>query len=543
MSGVKQEEMTKKNIVSVPASKKGEPDKTYQKVRNKWIDMSTNKEVSPNLIDMLETYLQIDNPEYREKKELPKIDSISGVESNTNVEKLNESILKLTRILESFTKSIDKKFVKQDKVPPLKIQEKDEKVDLLAKRGYEKVVSKTGNINYRDSQSGKFVSKEKATQIPSSFEAAKRILSPVVKETIFGKKNEAGEVVKPSIGRDFLERTFPVAGPLIFGARDARRSAIAESQVQSPKKTEMVNQSPAPKIDIQTLDKENPEPTPKENRNSSFEVNIVDISENVIKKLSDIFNLSNSKEKQNQENGVPEQPSNKPGLFDFLNPKGGKQKGPKPVEPGGPPKPPMLDKNGKPLRGAALKSAEKKAGVKATEKAVEKAGVKAAEKAGVKAAEKAGAKALGKSLLKKIPLVGAGAGLLFGAQRLMEGDVLGAGGEVVSGLASTVPGLGTAASVGIDAALAGRDIYKASNVQSEEQPAMIKPQTINNQTQNMTTLNKQNQVIKESKSAPAAHISQPVNNISAPSTVVNNNTMTNLPTVGPRGSLDLSKFT
>jgi hypothetical protein len=68
------------------------------------------------------------------------------------------------------------------------------------------------------------------------------------------------------------------------------------------------------------------------------------------------------------------------------------------------------------------------------------------------------AKGVGKGLLKKIPGVSILAGLGFGAQRAMGGDWLGAGGEVLSGLLGTIPGLGTAASVGIDAALMGRDM-------------------------------------------------------------------------------------
>tara|TARA_B100000073_G_scaffold145728_2_gene119979 strand:- start:1400 stop:3907 length:2508 start_codon:yes stop_codon:yes gene_type:complete len=83
---------------------------------------------------------------------------------------------------------------------------------------------------------------------------------------------------------------------------------------------------------------------------------------------------------------------------------------------------------------------------------------KAAGKAGAKAGLKAGAKGLGKAFLKKIPLVGLGAGLLFAGQRAMAGDLTGAALELASGAAGTIPGFGTAASVGIDAALAGRDM-------------------------------------------------------------------------------------
>jgi len=83
------------------------------------------------------------------------------------------------------------------------------------------------------------------------------------------------------------------------------------------------------------------------------------------------------------------------------------------------------------------------------------------------AAKTAGKKVLGKTLLKsaikKIPVIGAIAGIGFGLGRLMSGDVTGAALEVGSGLASTVPGVGTAASVAADATLAARDIKNAEN--------------------------------------------------------------------------------
>ena len=85
------------------------------------------------------------------------------------------------------------------------------------------------------------------------------------------------------------------------------------------------------------------------------------------------------------------------------------------------------------------------------------AGKAAAKKAGVKAGAKIAGKAVLKSALKKIPIVGAIAGLGFAASRAMTGDWAGAAMEAGSGLAGTIPGVGTAASVGIDAALAARD--------------------------------------------------------------------------------------
>lgn len=116
--------------------------------------------------------------------------------------------------------------------------------------------------------------------------------------------------------------------------------------------------------------------------------------------------------------------------------------------------------------GKAVNKGVKKVGsavaktVQKTGKAVAKtAAGKAVKKAAAKTAGKTAAKAVGKSLLKKIPVLSVGAGLVFGAQRAMAGDWKGAAGEVASGALGTFPGLGTAASVAIDAGLAGRDIY------------------------------------------------------------------------------------
>jgi len=99
-----------------------------------------------------------------------------------------------------------------------------------------------------------------------------------------------------------------------------------------------------------------------------------------------------------------------------------------------------------------------KAGQTASKRFGAKAAQSAAKKAAAKTAAKAGAKGLGKAVLKKIPLIGLGAGILFGAQRALAGDFVGAGMELASGAAGTVPGLGTAASVAIDAALVAKDV-------------------------------------------------------------------------------------
>ena len=70
---------------------------------------------------------------------------------------------------------------------------------------------------------------------------------------------------------------------------------------------------------------------------------------------------------------------------------------------------------------------------------------------------KAGAKGGFKSLLKKIPVLGALVGLGFAAKRFANGDYLGAGMEFLSGVASIFPGIGTAVSAGLDVGLMAMD--------------------------------------------------------------------------------------
>lgn len=114
----------------------------------------------------------------------------------------------------------------------------------------------------------------------------------------------------------------------------------------------------------------------------------------------------------------------------------------------------------------AGKALEKKGGKalhKAAGKGVEKATAKAAGKAAAKTTAKIAGKATLKSILKKIPVVSLAAGCFFGYQRLKEGDWKGALGEVASGTLGCFPGIGTAASVAVDAGLAVRDIHQAAH--------------------------------------------------------------------------------
>jgi hypothetical protein len=119
--------------------------------------------------------------------------------------------------------------------------------------------------------------------------------------------------------------------------------------------------------------------------------------------------------------------------------------------------------------GPAVKLATKVAtagGTKIAAEVAAKGGAKVAAEVATKTAGKTAAKAAGKTgaktLLKKIPGIGAVIGAGFAVKRLLDGDALGAAGELLSGVASIVPGFGTAASFAIDGALAVRDYNQAT---------------------------------------------------------------------------------
>ena len=113
----------------------------------------------------------------------------------------------------------------------------------------------------------------------------------------------------------------------------------------------------------------------------------------------------------------------------------------------------------------AAKIVAKKTAAKTTQKIV--------AKTTTKAATKAAGKGIGKAVAKKIPLLGLGLGAVFAVQRAMAGDWSGAALELASGAASTVPGVGTAVSVGLDAALIAKDINTQKKLSETE--AQITP--------------------------------------------------------------------
>lgn len=115
-----------------------------------------------------------------------------------------------------------------------------------------------------------------------------------------------------------------------------------------------------------------------------------------------------------------------------------------------------------------------KTSVKAGAKAIQKGSrfvLKYVEKSGAKSALKGGAKLIA----KKIPVISIVAGGYFAIERAINGEWAAAGAELASGVASTIPGAGTAVSIGIDASLVGYDCLKDGE-EMVEQPLTLDQQ-------------------------------------------------------------------
>ena len=152
----------------------------------------------------------------------------------------------------------------------------------------------------------------------------------------------------------------------------------------------------------------------------------------------------------------------------------------------------------------ATKTAEKtatKAAEKTATKAAGKSATKAAGKSVGKTAVKSVGKAVGKSFVKKIPVIGALFGAALAAERAFSGDWLGAAGELGSGLVSIIPGVGTAASVAIDAALLAKDLNDASG-EIEENAEEVESEIQNAETPLEEVENNLNSSVEPTTSIP-----------------------------------------
>lgn len=117
------------------------------------------------------------------------------------------------------------------------------------------------------------------------------------------------------------------------------------------------------------------------------------------------------------------------------------------------------------------KKVAQKTAIKTAEKTAAKVAEKEASKVAIKAGAKVAGKAAGKAVLKKIPLVSLGVGAYFAYERFKNGEYLKGFGELCSGAAGCVPGVGTAISTGIDVTMAVDDTKQAINETKKKQAA------------------------------------------------------------------------
>jgi hypothetical protein len=121
----------------------------------------------------------------------------------------------------------------------------------------------------------------------------------------------------------------------------------------------------------------------------------------------------------------------------------------------------QTDLSGKMAEDNTLKNLGIKTGIKGSTALLKKSIPKAGMKIGAKFGAKAGGKLLGKQFAKAIPGLGMIIGVIDAVSQAAEGDWGQAGLALASGVASTIPGVGTAVSIGLDAVNAGIDMNDA----------------------------------------------------------------------------------
>ena len=137
-----------------------------------------------------------------------------------------------------------------------------------------------------------------------------------------------------------------------------------------------------------------------------------------------------------------------------------------------------------------------KAAKEAMEKKIKEQAMETGAKKGIGFFGKMFGKGAGKTAVKKIPLLGLLAGGLFAGQRALKGDFAGAGLELLSGGASLIPGLGTGASMAIDAGLLMRDLNKMEDPEVKNEFADLSAEQ-QRQVEQVQSMNLSNQELIE----------------------------------------------
>ncbi len=534
-------------------------DQELVKTSDKWIDKKTKKPAPEGLIKILElaaSQMKDDDPK---KDEAPKTStqSASFKKETTEVKVLNKIYLQLDRL----SKSIEK---------------------LSA------VILK----NNQDDQPATSVTKPPA--VPSLFKA----MGQTLKEKVSGVKDQYGRVLSGGFLREAAGALSPNLASLYFGARDKQREAKAQLAEYEENKANVA--PPAEKTgeqeEVATSIAKPSKFAAKEavtKTNETVKVELVEISNDVLEKLASALKKASApsedpldKDDDEEKSAPVKNPQDDPGknpLGAFAAAVGaglgalgaGRKIIGKAAASG-------LSKLKSVFAKEAIPNLTKNSAGRtidaATGRFVSKEVAAAAEKkvAGGVLGKLGGAiasKAAIKTGVRGIPVIGALVGAGLSAKDTYDkshniGKAAASGaGSLVGGIAGEVagaaggtfiaPGVGTAigaVSGGVSGSLAGQKagekLYERVFEYKPEKITPKKPETINQvrQTgpsvaaQSLKQSSKENRKMQfeSNKKSPPPQLTQ----ISAPSSVVNSvQNSINMPTVGPRGSLDLATFT
>ena len=161
----------------------------------------------------------------------------------------------------------------------------------------------------------------------------------------------------------------------------------------------------------------------------------------------------------------------------------------------------VLTKSGRPdmrfkVNKDLAKEGAKEVAQEAMEKKIKEEAMETGAKKGVGFFGKMFGKGAGKTAVKKIPILGLLAGGLFAGQRALKGDFAGAALELLSGGASLIPGVGTGASMAIDAGLLMRDLNKMEDPEVKNEFADLSAEQ-QRQVEQVQSMNLSNQELIE----------------------------------------------
>lgn len=394
--------------------------------------------------------------------------------------------------------------------------------------------------------------------IPRKVSFAKAFTT-TAKQNFFGERDvESGEIIRRSYGRRVLERAAP-ATKMLFRAYDAKREkeaelAIAAAQFEQPSVAEAITDKQLAEQEAETTYAAKPAM-----EEGASAVMVDDISDSAIRKLESILKPSNDNVATRIEpEATPSGEGGGGGLFETLGIMA------------------LMKKFGGAVKGGAARLF---GGKKIFDPKISTGGLPANDNVATKIPNVAndnfdinipandnapsgpkgkpsriptGLKDLGKGLIRGLGkgglagLVG-GFALDFADKKLEEAghEKLAAGAGIASSalsgagigatIGSVIPGVGTAIG-GAVGGLVGGGIGLFQN-----KDRLFKPEQTTPQTDALVQATQQNSEAKIVK--PVNPTSATINSVNAPQTTVNNNQpILNVPTTGPRGSLDLATF-